>query len=71
MLRLKIIISLNGYLEVHGAFRDGFSPCKNETPSSCCSESAKSIELGFRALLTEGTAEVHIVRAVVRQSLVD
>ena len=71
MLRLKVITSLDGYLEVNGAFREGFSLCKNETPSWCCSESAKSIELGFRALLTEGTAEVHLERAVVRQNLVD
>ena len=34
MLRLKVITSLGGYLEVNGAFRDGFSLCKNETPSS-------------------------------------
>ena len=34
MLRLKVIISLDGYLEVNGSFRDGFSLCKNETPSS-------------------------------------
>jgi hypothetical protein len=33
MLRLKVITSLDDYLEVNGAFRDGFSLCKNETPS--------------------------------------
>jgi hypothetical protein len=37
MLRLKVITNLDGSLEVNGAFSDGFSLCKNETPLSSSS----------------------------------